>query len=113
MFELSTFKPVSKDSEKPCPTETRRWAPWLLRRPVLLTFAAVFLSLAIVLAAVNAYSRRNNMICGANSASQLLWTYTPTAMFTLVSILCSSTEYRSKQNAALDDYKSRTAASRA
>ncbi|KAI0975144.1 hypothetical protein F4678DRAFT_419421 [Xylaria arbuscula] len=72
------------------------WRPVYLRRAVLLSFAALFILIAIAIGGLLAVSNKNNGIATANSTEHYLWTYGPTAFLTAVAAVWARTEYQSK-----------------
>ena len=73
------------------------WTPKALRRYTLLSLALLFAILAIVIGVLYAISRLNDGLCNAQSKDHYLWTYAPTALFTLIAAIWSQVEYRALQ----------------
>ena len=77
--------------------ELRFWVRFHLKRGTLLGFALVFACAAIALGVLAAYSKQNNGISSASTHDHYLWTYGPTAFFTLIAVFFAQTEYRAVQ----------------
>lgn len=77
--------------------EQALWTPAILSPFSLLIFLACFVAIAIALPVLYVVSERNHGLSNADSKLFYLWTYGPTAVFTLVAAFWSRLEYRYKQ----------------
>ncbi|KAM5476978.1 hypothetical protein MauCBS54593_000249 [Microsporum audouinii] len=85
-------------AERNIVNDTRRlWEPVFLRRPTLLSFAVLFIVLLAALTAVWRISEKEQGLSTVNPSNYYLWTYGPTAVFTIVSALWGQVEYRALQ----------------
>lgn len=75
------------------------WRPKYLRRRVLVAFSAVFLLIIAALEALSLISYRNDGIAKGFNKDHYLWTYGPTAFFTLIAALFNRVEYQTKSMA--------------
>lgn len=73
------------------------WVPFFHSKTVLFAFAACFAILAALLCALYAFAKAYQGLAEAHSRQYYLWTYGPTAIFTLMTALWSQVAYRSKQ----------------
>ncbi|OQV09514.1 hypothetical protein CLAIMM_13628 [Cladophialophora immunda] len=73
------------------------WTPFFRRRVVLGGFAALFVGLMIVLAALYGYSQVHQGLSSANQNNYYLWTYGPTAAFTPIAAFWGQVVYRTLQ----------------
>ena len=88
---LAAYKTVARSLDPPY------WTPFHLRRWTLSAFCAVIASLAMALGVLAFFSHQNNGISNASSKDHYLWTYGPTAIFTLVAVYWNQIEYHTKQ----------------
>lgn len=72
------------------------WLPRSLKISSLAAFAGFYLVLAAILGVLAGVSRNNDGICVVNSDYRYWWTYVPTAVFTLLSVLWSQVDYRAR-----------------
>ena len=86
-----------RSSSAPPVEHLKFWVPFYLRRWTLLVFALIYGILGIALAILFGYSQRNSGVSTARSHEHYLWTYGPTAVFTLIAFFWSQTAYRAKQ----------------
>lgn len=89
-------KPSSKGTDNG-EASAQLWLPQILRPRSLAAFLVCFLAIAIALPALYAVSQRRHGLSTADSKYHYLWTYGPTAVFTLIAVFWSRLEYRSKQ----------------
>jgi hypothetical protein len=81
------------------PLQKSGWRPSYLRRRVLLAFALSFCAIIGGLETINYFSRVNHGIASSVEKLHYLWTYGPTAIFTVLASLWSRVEYQAKQSA--------------
>ncbi|KAJ5780636.1 hypothetical protein N7457_005796 [Penicillium paradoxum] len=96
------YSPIAKKDSadengySPCPL----WAPFFLRRPIMVLFLASFLSCLAALVALYVYSQRQDRSLGIKTDGDryyYLWTYGPTAVFTIFTAGWTQAEYRACQ----------------
>lgn len=92
-----TTIPLNGKHDVSLSSERQPWLHWSLRRSTFISFAATLVVLIITLGILNLYSNRNNGICTAGERQHYVWTYLPTAVFTLLAAVWSNTDYRAKQ----------------
>lgn len=73
------------------------WLPNSLKIHSHTVFLAAFLALAVALPALYATSERRHGLSTTDVKYHYLWTYGPTALFTLIAVFWSRLEYRSKE----------------
>ncbi|KAJ5401749.1 uncharacterized protein N7487_007645 [Penicillium crustosum] len=76
------------------------WAPFFLRRPIMIVFLFSFLSLFGTLIALYVYTQRQDRSLGIETDGDryyYLWTYGPTAVFTILTAGWMQAEYRAAQ----------------
>lgn len=95
----AVFESSSKETVD-FPTHNQRtnteWNPRILTRPILLTFA--FLSAAVIasLQVIYSYSQRHQGIAQTNDNLHYLWTYGPTAILILFTVVWRQVDYAVK-----------------
>ncbi|KAL6243152.1 hypothetical protein RBB50_009703 [Rhinocladiella similis] len=80
-------------------TSTRlntRWNPLFLRRWVLVVFALFFAATIAALQILYSVSRQNSGVATSDSNKHYLWTYGPTAVFVLTTVLWRQVDYAAK-----------------
>ncbi|OJI99829.1 hypothetical protein ASPVEDRAFT_126945 [Aspergillus versicolor CBS 583.65] len=75
----------------------RLWAPFFLRRTALLAFTVCFIVLLVALTTIWRISEKEQGLSTVNPSNYYLWTYGPTAVFTIVSALWGQVQYRALQ----------------
>lgn len=75
------------------------WRPSYLRRRVLIVFVITFCAVIAALEALNHVSQVHNGIASSNESRHYLWTYGPTAIFTVIAAFWSRVEFQVKQRA--------------
>ncbi|KAK5408058.1 hypothetical protein LTR06_007801 [Exophiala xenobiotica] len=78
---------------------TLTWRPSYLKRRILAVFIVVFLLTIVGLEVLYQYSLKHNGFVSSDEGLHYLWTYGPTAIFTLLAASWSRIEYQIKQNA--------------
>ncbi|KAI9725658.1 MAG: hypothetical protein M1828_002943 [Chrysothrix sp. TS-e1954] len=73
------------------------YTPFWHRLWTLLAFFCSFIGLFLILIAIFAFSSTHKGLTTAESQNYYLWTYGPTAVFTLLASLWAQVEYRAKQ----------------
>lgn len=73
------------------------WTPFWCQRSVLLVFFLIFVAILTVLEVVNVYSKRHHGFIEALNDEYYLWTYAPTAVFTLILAFWNRVDYRIRQ----------------
>ncbi|KAJ5831711.1 hypothetical protein N7474_000022 [Penicillium riverlandense] len=76
------------------------WTPFFLRRPVIVVFLLAFFAILCSLVALFVYSVRQHSSLGIKTPGPkyyYLWTYGPTAVFTILSAAWTQVEYRAAQ----------------
>lgn len=84
---------VIENSDQTLPS----WKPFSLRRRTLLSLAGFLACLAAVLGVLADFSKRNNGVSSASANDYYLWTYAPTALFTLLTLFWAEIERRALQ----------------
>ncbi|CAI7581658.1 unnamed protein product [Penicillium viridicatum] len=75
------------------------WDPSYLRPRVLIVFAVIFCAVIAALEALNHVSQVHNGIAPSVESHHYLWTYGPTAIFTVIVAFWSRVEFQVKQRA--------------
>ncbi|KAJ5372562.1 Protein of unknown function DUF3433 [Penicillium concentricum] len=75
------------------------WQPSYLRRRVLIVFVVTFCGVIATLEALNHVSQVHDGIASSIESRHYLWTYGPTAIFTVIATLWSRVEFQVKQRA--------------
>ncbi|KAJ5970694.1 uncharacterized protein N7479_000612 [Penicillium vulpinum] len=75
------------------------WQPSYLRRRVLIVFVMTFCGVIATLEALNHVSQVHDRINSSVEIYRYLWTYGPTAMFTVIATFWSRVEFQVKQRA--------------
>ncbi|KAJ6178856.1 hypothetical protein N7519_009317 [Penicillium mononematosum] len=75
------------------------WQPSYLRRRVLIIFVITFCGVIAALEALNHVSQVHCGIASSDESRHYLWTYGPTAIFTIIATLWSRVEFQVKQRA--------------
>ncbi|KAJ5975931.1 hypothetical protein N7481_009638 [Penicillium waksmanii] len=88
--------PPSKDHGQPPPTP---WRPFYLRRLVITCFIFATCAIVAALEVLNHISQSQNGLASSVERLHYVWTYTPTAILTIISALWARTEFQAKQNA--------------
>ncbi|KIW34608.1 uncharacterized protein PV07_01380 [Cladophialophora immunda] len=73
-----------------------RWNPFFLRHWVLITFALFFAAVIAALQVVYTVSQNNHGIATSSDGDHYLWTYGPTAVFVVVTVLWRQVDYAAK-----------------
>lgn len=73
------------------------WTPEILQKRWLFSMAAFFCMIIVTLGILGIVSNRNNGLCNVETRLHYLWTYTPTALFTILAAIWSQVLYRTKQ----------------
>lgn len=89
------FEQVSR-YEKVEQTVNTHWDPFFLRTWVLVLFAVFFAAVIAALQAVYSVSQRDHGIATSSDDDHYLWTYGPTAVFVIVTILWRQVDYAAK-----------------
>lgn len=104
-FSLSKMLNLSfkrgDDSSQSQQTEHRisGWQPSYLRPRVLIVFVIIFCAVIAALEALNHVSQVHSGIASSNESHHYLWTYGPTAIFTVIVAFWSRVEFQVKQRA--------------
>jgi hypothetical protein len=78
--QIAQRKVLVQEQSRQKPSQTLKlWTPWPLEKIVLAGFAACFVLLAVVLAALFGVSERNQGLASSEEKLHYLWTYGPTA----------------------------------
>ena len=72
------------------------WKPSFLRRRVLVAFAILFALFSVGLQVLYAYSSTHRGIASSSENKHYLWTYVPTAVFVIATVLWRQTDYAAK-----------------
>ena len=72
------------------------WDPFFLRRWTLIEFAVFFAAVIAALQVVYSVSQSNHGIATSNDKDHYLWTYGPTAVFVVVTVLWRHVDYAAK-----------------
>ncbi|KAJ5248239.1 hypothetical protein N7497_008300 [Penicillium chrysogenum] len=75
------------------------WQPSYLRRRVLIIFVITFCGVIAALEALNHVSQVRNGLASSDESRHYLWTYGPTAIFTIIATLWSRVEFQVKRRA--------------
>ncbi|KUM62199.1 hypothetical protein ACN42_g4914 [Penicillium freii] len=75
------------------------WQPSYLRSRMLIVFVVIFCAVIAALEAINHVSQVHNGIASSNESRHYLWTYGPTAIFTVIVAFWSRVEFQVKQRA--------------
>ncbi|OQE24105.1 hypothetical protein PENFLA_c010G01323 [Penicillium flavigenum] len=75
------------------------WQPSYLRRRVLIIFVITFCGVIAALEALNHVSQVHDGLASSDESRHYLWTYGPTATFTIIATLWSRVEFQVKQRA--------------
>ncbi|OQE25189.1 hypothetical protein PENSTE_c006G07048 [Penicillium steckii] len=105
---MSTHEQSSSSAEPPCKytavdkEENVRlipWTPFFLRRSTIKIFLCSFLSVLAALIALYVYTERDGHSIGITTEERYyyLWTYGPTAVFTIITAGWTQVEYRAAQ----------------
>ncbi|CAG8260359.1 unnamed protein product [Penicillium salamii] len=93
--------PVTSVKAKSTDEVSRRlWAPFFLRRPIMVVFLISYLACLGALIALYVYTQRQNHTLGIRTDGErlyYLWTYGPTAVFTILTAGWLQAEYRAAQ----------------
>ncbi|KAL4892083.1 hypothetical protein BDV59DRAFT_180807 [Aspergillus ambiguus] len=73
------------------------WTPFFLTKSCLLMFIGTFIGIMVALGALYGSSRQNDGLASANENMHYLWTYGPTAVFTVVAALWGQVDFRTRQ----------------
>ncbi|KIY02027.1 uncharacterized protein Z520_02165 [Fonsecaea multimorphosa CBS 102226] len=73
-----------------------RWNPFFLRYWVLIAFALFFVAVIAALQVVYTVSQNNHGIATSSDSDHYLWTYGPTAVFVVVTVLWRQVDYAAK-----------------
>ncbi|KIW20362.1 hypothetical protein PV08_00937 [Exophiala spinifera] len=73
-----------------------QWNPLFLRRWVLVVFALFFAAAIAAVQILYSVSRQNNGVATSDNNKHYLWTYGPTAVFVLVTVLWRQVDYAAK-----------------
>lgn len=92
-----TFEQTTPATDATHATTRRLYVPRLLRRRSLVLLAISFLLLAGILALLFALSKRSTGISNVDNQLYYVWTYGPTAVFTIVAISWYNIEFRTMQ----------------
>ncbi|KAK3720453.1 hypothetical protein LTR37_003866 [Vermiconidia calcicola] len=97
----SSVQPVGASSEPKGEDATamqrQSWTPTALRRYTLLSMVLLSATIILAIGALYIVSRLRDGICNAQPNDHYLWTYAPTALFTIVAALWSPVDYRALQ----------------
>ncbi|KAJ5705923.1 hypothetical protein N7536_001612 [Penicillium majusculum] len=96
---LGNYASVAKE-ENENGSHRKLWAPFFLRRPIMIVFLFSFLSLLGTLIALYVYTQRQGRSLGIKTDGDryyYLWTYGPTAVFTILTAGWMQAEYRAAQ----------------
>ena len=97
-----SYMPTSEEDAEPATATSVQhggrqfWEPEALQRRSLFLFVICFFSIAIALPVMFVISERNQGLCTTNSRYYYLWTYGPTAVFTLILAFWSFVEYHAE-----------------
>ncbi|KAJ5391550.1 hypothetical protein N7509_007040 [Penicillium cosmopolitanum] len=91
-----SLPPTSKDYGQPPPAA---WRPFYLRRLVITCFILAACAIVAALEVLNHISQSQNGLASSVERLHYVWTYTPTAILTIISALWARTEFQAKQNA--------------
>ncbi|KAJ5607236.1 hypothetical protein N7537_003855 [Penicillium hordei] len=97
--QLGNYASVAKE-ENENSGHRKLWAPFFLRRPIMIVFLFSFLSLLGTLIALYVYTQRQGRSLGIKTDGDryyYLWTYGPTAVFTILTAGWMQAEYRAAQ----------------
>ncbi|EXJ62269.1 hypothetical protein A1O7_02702 [Cladophialophora yegresii CBS 114405] len=83
-------------SEEKGQTLNTHWDPFFLRSWVLIAFAVFFSAVIAALQVVYSFSQRNHGIATSSDDHHYLWTYGPTAVFVVVTVLWRQVDYATK-----------------
>jgi hypothetical protein len=72
------------------------WKPLFLRSPVLVGFCLFSIAILVSLQVILTVSTKNNGIATSSDDKHFLWTYAPTALFTIVIVIWRQVDYNSK-----------------
>ncbi|KIV94088.1 hypothetical protein PV10_05244 [Exophiala mesophila] len=89
----NSLPPASSPPSKRLDTE---WNPFFLRKWVLLCFALFFALVIASLQILYSVSRKNDGIATSDGGKHYLWTYGPTALFVVVTVLWRQVDYAAK-----------------
>ncbi|CAG8032889.1 unnamed protein product [Penicillium olsonii] len=100
--------PSISDADTPCKytavdrhenDQSMPWTPFFLRRSTILIFLCCFLSVLVALVALYVYTEREGHSLGITTEERYyhLWTYGPTAVFTILAAGWTQVEYRAAQ----------------
>jgi hypothetical protein len=73
------------------------WVPLILKASSLVAFLVSFLSIVISLPILYSFSRHNQGLGFTQPRFYYIWTYLPTALFSVLAVFWNRVEYRSKQ----------------
>ncbi|KGO75330.1 Protein of unknown function DUF3433 [Penicillium italicum] len=105
---LSRMLNISRKGGDPLPQSLQiehrisGWQPSYLRRRVLIMFVMTFCGVIAALEAFNHVSRVHDGIASSVETRHYLWTYGPTAIFTLVATFWSRVEFRSEAKSTME-----------
>ncbi|OAP65124.1 hypothetical protein AYL99_01096 [Fonsecaea erecta] len=89
----------STNESKPEEREHRlntKWDPLFLRHWILVTFALFFAAVIAALQVVYTVSQNNHGVATSDNNEHYLWTYGPTALFVVVTVLWRQVDYAAK-----------------
>jgi hypothetical protein len=72
------------------------WDPFFLRSWVLIAFAVFFAAVIVALQVVYSFSQSHHGIATSSDEDHYLWTYGPTAVFVIVTVLWRQVDYAAK-----------------
>ena len=75
------------------------WKPFYIRHRILYLFAGLFLILAVAVEALFLVSRANQGLLTSTPRLHYLWSYVPTAVFTLIAAFWGHVDFKSKVSA--------------
>lgn len=78
---------------------SKLWRPFYLRRAVISCFIFAACGMITALEVLNHISKTRNGLASSVQNLHYIWTYSPTAILTIISALWARTEFQAKQNA--------------
>ncbi|OQE24312.1 hypothetical protein PENSTE_c007G08175 [Penicillium steckii] len=95
----NTKHSTSSLSAKSGQPQSKPWRPFYLRRTVISCFIFAACGMIAALEVLNHISETRNGLASSVQNLHYIWTYTPTAVLTIISALWARTEFQAKQNA--------------
>ncbi|KAI1609302.1 hypothetical protein EDD37DRAFT_653735 [Exophiala viscosa] len=87
---------IEQPSHRPTGGLDTHWDPPFLRRWVLALFAVLFVAIIVGLQAIYSVSVRDQGIASSDDNKHYLWTYGPTAVFVIFTVLWRQVDYAAK-----------------